>query len=498
MQAQDSRPNSGALEYYEAATPEFDNLNLAEFDLILLNTSGGKDSQAMMDLMMATAKHQGYAGQIHAVHADLDRMEWEGSWKLVQDQCSHYGIENLHKCKRDQDLLEQVKERGMWPSPSARYCTSDHKRDQIQKVVVKLAKALKLEGISHPRILNCLGFRSEESAARANKPILEINKRASTKTRTVTNYLPIHSWIWDQVWTRISESGAPYAAAYDLGMSRYSCRFCIMSSKADLVISAKANIPLLDELIQIEEDIDHTFQPKLSLAEVKAEAIQELALEEEEQMEEAEMGKEKLIDIPESAVEKNLRIGMKEARRIQENALALWYRQTLQSAFSRATYPRDPMQWPPPGRRLDKWGITWGSVLFHAHRLGLWLDLMSNGVKISDLECRWRQLTVRISEELKKEGPGLQGRYDGPTSYSQLDKTSPQISPVQSQTDFQHLALFLAYVGATADTWDFWNAQYQLRASGCTDGQMHDSTLVAWSRLEHEGVPAPLGCGACA
>ena len=37
------------------------------------------------------------------------------------------------------------------------------------------------------------------------------------------------------------------------------------------------------------------------------------------------------------------------AERNKENALILWYQDTLKDAFSRATYPRNPMEWSEPG-----------------------------------------------------------------------------------------------------------------------------------------------------
>lgn len=45
---------------------------LATYDLIILSTSGGKDSQAMMDTMVERASALGLHDRLRAVHADLD------------------------------------------------------------------------------------------------------------------------------------------------------------------------------------------------------------------------------------------------------------------------------------------------------------------------------------------------------------------------------------------------------------------------------------------
>lgn len=62
----------------------------------------------------------------------------------------------------------------------------------------------------------------------------------------------------------------PYHPAYDLGMSRFSCCFCVLASRADLCISAKGNPWLLARYAAIEEKIGHRFQSSFPLAELMA------------------------------------------------------------------------------------------------------------------------------------------------------------------------------------------------------------------------------------
>lgn len=248
--------------------------NLADYDIILINTSAGKDSQAMMGYVMQLAREAGVADLVHAVHADLGRVEWEGTKDLAAEHAAHYGI-RLHVIKRPQgDLLEHVEQRRMWPDSQNRYCTSDHKRGQIAKVITALVQERKaiwgaMGQRRQVRILNCLGMRAQESPARSKLVPFEVDERNTNGRKLVHTWLPIHSWTVDQVWARNRAEGTRHHRAYDLGMPRLSCCFCIFAPKAALVIAGKANPALLDEYVRVEATIGHTFRQDLTLASVR-------------------------------------------------------------------------------------------------------------------------------------------------------------------------------------------------------------------------------------
>ncbi len=71
------------------------------------------------------------------------------------------------------------------------------------------------------------------------------------------------------VWDTIRKSGAPYHKAYDLGIPRLSCVFCIFSPFDALVLAGIHNPELLDKYIEVEKKIGHTFQDKKPIADVK-------------------------------------------------------------------------------------------------------------------------------------------------------------------------------------------------------------------------------------
>ena len=247
-------------------------MDIKTYDLIIVNTSAGKDSLAMLDYLHTLATAEGVADRLVAVHADLGRVEWQGTRELAETQADFFGVRFEAVSRRQGDLLEHVKERGMWPSSTTRYCTSDHKRGQVGTVITRLANERYQTNFGYRpvKVLNCMGFRAQESDARAKREVLSRDTRqtGAGKRKVVDTWLPILAWTEDDVWAAIKASGAPYHPAYDLGMPRLSCVFCIFAPKAALVLAGRHNPELLAEYVKAEQEIGHRFTVKLSMAEV--------------------------------------------------------------------------------------------------------------------------------------------------------------------------------------------------------------------------------------
>jgi 3'-phosphoadenosine 5'-phosphosulfate sulfotransferase (PAPS reductase)/FAD synthetase len=241
------------------------NPDLTNYDWILVNSSAGKDSQCMLDLIVELADAAGVRDRIVVVHADLGRVEWEGVRELAEEQAKHYDL-RFEAVKREQgDLLQAIEERGMWPSSTTRYCTSDHKRDQVKKVMTMLVREKWDNEKRRPiRILNCMGLRRQESPARNKRPAFVANSYANGR-REVDEWLPIHEWTVDQVWARIKASGVRSHWAYERGMPRLSCCFCVFSPKPALMLAATLNRRLFTEYLALEKRMGHTFRHGLSL-----------------------------------------------------------------------------------------------------------------------------------------------------------------------------------------------------------------------------------------
>lgn len=259
-------------------------LNLQEYDWILVNSSGGKDSQAMLDLVVELANLAGVTDRLVVVHCDLGRVEWSGTRELAARQAAHYGLRFEVVSRPQGDLLTHVESRKMWPSSTARYCTSDHKRGQVRTLMTRLAgewRAAETKTMQYSTavpfqtgqlvkvpphrpclILNCMGMRADESPARAKLvPFTKATRPGeSNSRREIHTWLPLHGWTTSQVWERIRRSGVPHHRAYDLGMKRLSCCFCIFAPESALMIAGEHNRELLSEYVRVETKIGHAFR----------------------------------------------------------------------------------------------------------------------------------------------------------------------------------------------------------------------------------------------
>jgi 3'-phosphoadenosine 5'-phosphosulfate sulfotransferase (PAPS reductase)/FAD synthetase len=137
------------------------------------------------------------------------------------------------------------------------------------KVFTFLATRSRHLGVENVRILSCMGLRAEESPARARRSPFGFDSRASNGRRHVDVWLPLHGWSVQQVWRRIRASGVRHHPAYDLGMPRLSCCFCIFSPRSALLLAGKHNPELLAEYVEVEREIGHKFRLELPLASIQ-------------------------------------------------------------------------------------------------------------------------------------------------------------------------------------------------------------------------------------
>lgn len=66
--------------------------DLTTYDILLVNSSGGKDSQALLDCVHGRALAEGVSDRITVVHADLGGVEWPGTRQFAEAQASRYGV----------------------------------------------------------------------------------------------------------------------------------------------------------------------------------------------------------------------------------------------------------------------------------------------------------------------------------------------------------------------------------------------------------------------
>lgn len=224
--------------------------------LVVSNHSGGKDSQIMLIKLLEMGVPR---EQLIVVHASLGEVEWEGALELARVQAADAGLKFI-VAKAEKTLFDMVRARHVkrpevpsWPSASTRACTSDLKRGPIAREVRRFATA---RGFN--LVVNCLGFRSEESPARAKRRVWSVNESQSNSRRQWFEYLPIHEMTRDAVFSGIAAAGQSPHWAYALGNDRLSCVFCIMGSESDLRNGANARPALARDYITLEELTGYT------------------------------------------------------------------------------------------------------------------------------------------------------------------------------------------------------------------------------------------------
>jgi 3'-phosphoadenosine 5'-phosphosulfate sulfotransferase (PAPS reductase)/FAD synthetase len=130
---------------------------------LAISISGGKDSQAMLNVLVKWFRACQYPGKIVAVFADLGRIEWAGTIEHCQKMCRDVGVE-LIVVRRSQggmvdrweqrfeSILEDDIRKGIappelnasskphWSSASTRYCTDHLKVQPIDKELRAMSK----------------------------------------------------------------------------------------------------------------------------------------------------------------------------------------------------------------------------------------------------------------------------------------------------------------------------------------------------------------------
>ncbi len=161
---------------------------------VVLSSSGGKDSQAMLDLVVELARKAKVMDRVVVIHADLGRADWPGVNALVAEHASHYSLPVYEARRHQNDLLEHIEQRGKFPDAARRYCTSAHKRAPLETVLTALVEKINprlKKNRPHPdhkpltrpvRILSCQGLRAQESAHRRKENPFEPPTADATST----------------------------------------------------------------------------------------------------------------------------------------------------------------------------------------------------------------------------------------------------------------------------------------------------------------------------
>lgn len=281
--------------------PEHIQSMLSYGGALVVNVSGGKDSDCMALELAALRQAHGWQGRFVLIHADVGRMEWRESLPHCEQMAARLGAEFVVVRHSQRDLLAGIQRRAKmlagtnkppFPSSAARYCTSDFKRGPID---VWLRN-------NTPFAVCAMGLRAEESEERRKKETLKVRKACSRGGRLTFDWLPIHKFSEQHVWQTLGyslaeldwirgevrafrrQSPRPTRAqvmdfitrelaftahpAYALGNQRVSCACCILGSLNDLRNGAEFEPEAYHALRAIEDSSGKTFQPERGLANI--------------------------------------------------------------------------------------------------------------------------------------------------------------------------------------------------------------------------------------
>lgn len=241
---------------------------------VAIGVSGGKDSQAAA---LATIRHLdqvGHAGPRILVHSDLGVVEWDESLPVCRRLADHLGLEIVVVRRKAGDLMDRWEARWAssrrryadletvtlvlpWSTPAMRFCTSELKTHLIAAELRR-----RFPGRT---VINVTGVRRAESAARAKGAIA--SPAADGRSWT---WRPISDWSEADAFAAVAAAGLDAHGAYALGLSRVSCRFCIMSGAPDLAAATAIaeSHDLYRRMVRLEAASTFAFQGSRWLGDV--------------------------------------------------------------------------------------------------------------------------------------------------------------------------------------------------------------------------------------
>jgi 3'-phosphoadenosine 5'-phosphosulfate sulfotransferase (PAPS reductase)/FAD synthetase len=269
--------------------PEEIKIAIEQGAVIALSTSGGKDSQAMMKVVVDYYNQNQLSNKIFAIHADLGRAEWKQTPYFVEKICKDLGIELVivrrERNGKTMDLIDRWQERRkqlegtgkpFWSSAKQRYCTSDMKAEPINKYLRQFENVISVEGI-----------RWQESKARSEKPRVKVRTEIATRKRQALTWNAICDYSLSDVFATYGQTIDTYKEAqkiyrltgevpsfwnfhpaYAMGNQRLSCAICILGSKNDVANGIKHNPELAHIISDMENQSGFTLRQGLSISQI--------------------------------------------------------------------------------------------------------------------------------------------------------------------------------------------------------------------------------------
>lgn len=252
--------------------------------LVVVNTSGGKDSQAMF--LYLTRELKLPEANVFLIHADLPGADWPGTTAWIEKTSEPFKV-NVVRAGITFDGL--VRHRKEFPSAKIRNCTSDLKRGPIQKAIratLCMRANLKPGCSKLPRdaqriVINAMGMRAQESPRRSKAETWKVDLKQTAANRLVFDWLPIHAWTHDQVFAyikkhgqspfwiygktpadckRLIEQGSVNEDGSCRPMTRMSCQFCILADAGDQITACMLSPKRAEQICCLEKETGRTMK----------------------------------------------------------------------------------------------------------------------------------------------------------------------------------------------------------------------------------------------
>jgi DNA sulfur modification protein DndC len=211
-------------------------------DVIYVNHSGGKDSQAMLIRLIA----QGFKGKIVIVHADLGDMEWEPMHNWLEKVC--FGLE-IHVVKAERDFFELARHHNRIPGGQKRWCSGKLKAAPINKFIKEHMVAN-----GYTTALSAIGIRRTEGGPRKNADEYEY------VTQSISKWHPVLEMTDAEVFQMIKEAGQVPHWVYSKGLSRLSCAVCVYGRVGEHKIARELKPELFQKLVELERELGKTIR----------------------------------------------------------------------------------------------------------------------------------------------------------------------------------------------------------------------------------------------
>ncbi|MED4285076.1 phosphoadenosine phosphosulfate reductase family protein [Priestia megaterium] len=274
-------------------------LSLKKYDKIIVSMSGGKDSLAcllhLLELGVSRRKIELVHQCVDGGPDDEEFMDWPVTEAYCKAISKYFGIpiyfqwrkggilgeimrsDSLtndvyfeQKVKRSKKVVKLETTRGAkatrlkFPAMKAdlrtRWCSSSAKIDPFRRALNNNPDYV------GKKILVITGERREESSNRAKYEEVELHQCNSGK-KLVHSWRPVIDWKEEKVWDIIKRWKIQPHPSYMLGWSRMSCFGCIFSSPNHWAMMRQIAPERFEKLVDLEKEINHTIDNKLTLEE---------------------------------------------------------------------------------------------------------------------------------------------------------------------------------------------------------------------------------------